>query len=95
MDYWTETMQDDVYMIASDGWQGAVKPRQIIEDKEKRKKEKADFTVGKLKYKADLVPPALIIARYFRAERAAIEEARNPSHFNRAEAGGSQGRTRW
>ena len=26
MDYWAETMQDDVYLIASDGWREAAKP---------------------------------------------------------------------
>jgi type I restriction enzyme M protein len=74
MDYWAETMQDDVYMIASDGWREAAKPRLIIEDKDKKTKEKPDFTVGKLKYKAELIPTALVIARYFAAEQAAIEK---------------------
>jgi type I restriction enzyme M protein len=73
MDYWAETMQDDVYMIASDGWREAAKPRLIIEEKEKKSKEKPDFTVGKQKFKAELVPPALMIARYFSTEQAAIE----------------------
>jgi type I restriction enzyme M protein len=74
MDYWAETMQDDVYMIVSDGWREAAKPRLIIEDKEKKTKEKPDFTVGKMKYKAGLIPTALVIARYFAAEQAAIEK---------------------
>jgi len=74
MDYWSETMQDDVYMIVSDGWKEAVKPRLIIEDKDKKNKEKADFTIGKQKFKAELVPPALMIARYFSSEQAAIEK---------------------
>jgi type I restriction enzyme M protein len=74
MDYWAETMQDDVYMIVSDGWREAAKPRLIIEDKDKKKKEKPDFTVGKMKYKAELIPTALVIARYFAAEQAAIEK---------------------
>jgi type I restriction enzyme M protein len=74
MDYWAETMQDDVCMIVSDGWREAAKPRLIIEDKDKKTKEKPDFTVGKLKYKAELIPTALIIARYFAAEQAAIEK---------------------
>ncbi len=74
MDYWTETMQDDVYMIVSDGWQEAAKPQQIVEDKDKKIKEKADFTVGKLKFKAELIPFALVIARYFAKEQAAIEK---------------------
>ncbi len=74
MDYWAETMQDDVYMIVSDGWREAAKPRLIIEDKDKKAKEKPDFTVGKLKYKAELIPTALVIARYFAGEQAAIEK---------------------
>jgi type I restriction enzyme M protein len=47
LDYWAETMQDDVYMVAIDGWQAAAKPRFIIEDKDKKTKEKPDFTVGR------------------------------------------------
>jgi len=69
MSYWADTMQDDVYMIAADGWLAANKLR-LLEDKTK---EKADLTIGKLKYKADLVPPALIVARYFATEQQAIE----------------------
>jgi type I restriction enzyme M protein len=74
MDYWAETMQDDLYMIVSDGWRGAAKPRLIIEEKGSKTKEKPDFTVGKLKYKTELIPTELVIARYFAAEQAAIEK---------------------
>jgi len=74
MDYWAESMQDDVYMIVSDGWREAAKPRLIVENKDKKAKEKPDFTVGKLKYKAELIPTALIIVSYFAAEQAAIEK---------------------
>ena len=73
MDYWAEVMQDDVYLIAADGWVEAVKPRGIIEDKEKKIKETPDLTIKRRKYKMDLVPPALVVARYFAAEQAAIE----------------------
>src|SRR5262245_10886169 len=73
MDYWADTMQDDVYMLVSDGWREAAKPRLIIEDKEKKTKEKPDFTVGKQKFKADLIPAPLVIARYFATEQAALE----------------------
>jgi type I restriction enzyme M protein len=73
MDYWAETMQDDVYMIVSDGWREAAKPRRIIEDKGKKTREKPDFTVAKLKFKAELIPTTLVIARYFAAEQAAVE----------------------
>src|SRR6266566_6572062 len=74
MDYWAETMQDDVYMIVSGGWREAARPRLIIEEKDKKTKEKPDFTVGKLKYKAELIPTGLVIARYFANEQAMIEK---------------------
>jgi type I restriction enzyme M protein len=74
MDYWAETMQDDAYLIVSDGWRAAAKPRLIVEEKGKKSKEKPDFTLGKQKFKAELIPPTLIIARYFATERAAIEK---------------------
>src|SRR6266446_5483245 len=73
MSYWAGTMQDDVYMIALDGWCEANRLRLIVEDKDSKNKEKADLVIGKLKYKADLIPPSLIIARYFAAEQQTIE----------------------
>ena len=72
-DYWDEVMQDDVYLIAADGWMEAAKPRGIIEDKEKKIKETPDLTIKRKKYKMDLIPPPLVVARYFAAEQAAIE----------------------
>ncbi len=73
MDLWSESMQDDVYLIVSDGWMEAAKPRLIEEDKANKTKQSPDFSVGKLKYKAELIPVPLIVAKYFSAEAAAIE----------------------
>ena len=69
-------MQDDVYLIAADGWVEAAKPRGIIEDKAKKIKETPDLTIKRGKYKMDLIPPALIAARYFATEQVALEELR-------------------
>ena len=71
MDYWDEVMQDDVYLIAADGWIEAAKPREVIQDKQM--KETPDFVIKKNRYKMDLIPPALIVARYFVDEQDAIE----------------------
>ena len=71
MDYWDEVMQDDVYLIAADGWVASAKPRDIIQDKQV--KETPDLVIKKNKYKMDLIPPALIVARYFAEEQDAIE----------------------
>jgi hypothetical protein len=45
MDYWAETMQDDCYLIADDGWREAAQPRLIVEDKNKKTKAKPDFVL--------------------------------------------------
>ena len=73
MDYWAETMQDDAYLIVSDGWREAAKPRLIVSDKDKKTKDKPDFVLGKQKFKAELIPPALVIARFFDGEQSALD----------------------
>ena len=76
MDYWAETMQDDCYLIADAGWKAGALPREILQVKNKENKlvwpEKEDFKKGKRRFKSDLVPAAILIARYFAAERDAI-----------------------
>jgi hypothetical protein len=76
MDYWAETLQDDVYLIAADGWVEAARPRGIVEDKERKIKETPDLTIGRKKYKMDLVPPALLVARFFAEEQSASRSCR-------------------
>jgi len=78
MDYWADVMQDDVYLIAAEGWGEAARPRGVIENKERKIKEEPDLTVGSgkkaKKYKLDLIPPALVIFRYFADEQARLDE---------------------
>lgn len=52
MDYWDETLHDDVWMISADGWQA-------LQDG---------------KPNTDLIPTALVVARYFAKEQHAIEQ---------------------
>jgi len=58
MAYWAETMQDDMYLIAVDGW----------------KAELAAVEGKKGEMECDLVPKYLVINRYFASEKQAIEE---------------------
>ncbi|MFP2898592.1 N-6 DNA methylase [Corallococcus sp. 4LFB] len=74
LDYWAETMQDDVYLIASDGWKEAAKLRPLSDDKDKKSKDKPDFEIGRQRLKAELIPVSLLTARYFAEEQAAIEK---------------------
>jgi type I restriction enzyme M protein len=77
MDYCAETMQDDCYLIAADGWKVGAQPREILKVKNKDGKlvwpETYDYNKGKRRFKSDLVPAAILIARYFVAEQKAIE----------------------
>jgi type I restriction enzyme M protein len=65
MDYWAETMQDDCYLIAAEGWK-AESYRVIETDKKGKEKDKG--------WTCDLVPKTLIVARYFAKEREAIDQ---------------------
>jgi len=76
MVYWAETMQDDCYLIAAEGWKQGAQPREIVQVKNKENKlvwpEKHDFKRGKRRFKSDLVPASILIDRYFTAERNSI-----------------------
>ena len=80
MDYWAETMQDDAYLIAADGWMKGAQPREIVRVKDKNNKlvwpEPHDFLRGTgraaKRFKSDLVPASLLVERYFSAEQAAL-----------------------
>lgn len=73
IDYWDEVMQDDVYLITQDGWIEAAKPRGIIQDKERKIDETPDLTIKRTKYKMDVIPPALLVTRYFATDQAHID----------------------
>lgn len=65
MDYWAETMQDDCYLVAADGWK-AETYRIIETDKKGKEKDKG--------WACDLVPKALIVARFLAGEQANIDK---------------------
>ncbi|MGR4068960.1 N-6 DNA methylase [Billgrantia sp. C5P2] len=68
MDYWAETLQDDCYEIAADGW--VAEPRRVLEEVKSGKKK------GEMKDKGwtcDLIPKPYIVARYFAKEQAALD----------------------
>lgn len=74
MDYWAETMQDDVYVLVQDGWAAGRVLRELVVNRGEKLKETPDLTIDKKKYKADLIPPTLIVARYFAAQQQAIDQ---------------------
>ena len=76
MDYWDEVMQDDVYLVVTEGWADAARPRVLVPVKGKGTAETPDLTVNRKKYSMDLVPPGLVVARYFATEQAGVDRLR-------------------
>ena len=78
MSYWHSAMHDDVFIVMRDEWTKAATPRKTIEDKERKLAETPDLVIGSgrsaTKYKMDLIPPALIVARYFPGKQDTIDE---------------------
>ena len=65
MNYWFDTMQDDCYLVAADGWKALIYP--VIETNNKGKQVNKGWA-------CDLIPKGLVINRYFTAEQKAIDD---------------------
>lgn len=65
MNYWADTMQDDCYIIADDGWK-AETYRILVKNKQKKMVDKG--------WICDLIPKSLVIDSFFLAEKETIEE---------------------
>jgi type I restriction enzyme M protein len=64
LDYWGETMKDDIYLLIEDGWVATVK--RIIE---KNKKSGKETDKG---WTCDLIPKQLVIDKYLAAAQQAL-----------------------
>ncbi len=73
MTYWAEVMQDDAYILVQDGWAAGRVIRELVKNADGKFTETPDITLGRRKLKAELIPPALIVARFFGVEQAALE----------------------
>ncbi|MBA4506338.1 type I restriction-modification system subunit M [Corynebacterium sanguinis] len=81
MSYWNDTMHDDVTLIVGAGWVDAAQPREAritgYDNKKKPNYESADLVFGTgvkaQRWVTDLIPPALIIDRYFADEKAELD----------------------
>ncbi len=81
MSYWNDVMHDDAALIMGEGWDGAAKPRSariLGYDKNKKPKyEPAHIAFGTGvdadRWVMDLIPPEIIVARYFAKEWADVQ----------------------
>ena len=65
MDYWSNTMQDDCYLIAADGWK-AETTRVLVKNAKGNEIDKG--------WTCELIPKPLIVARYFAAKQEALDK---------------------
>lgn len=77
MTYWADVMQDDAYQITAEGWSVAKVLRELVKDADGKFSEEPDLVLGSgrsaKRLKAEVIPPARIVARYFTKEQAEIE----------------------
>jgi len=74
MDYWSETMQDDFYELAADGWKAGNEVKRLEKKTKKGDKELVKQVAGIDGLEGRLIPPALIIQEYFAKEQKAIAD---------------------
>ena len=83
LNYWNETMQDDLFLIADSGWSAKAEAPQVEDKKANKGRDKDDITPKAMKAKekysykelvTDLLPVDIVIQEYFAKELKAIEE---------------------
>lgn len=72
MEFWQETMQDDVFVIVQDGWMAG---RDVHTAREHEEPD-CTFKEGRSKreFVGELIPPQLIIDRFFPKEKERVDE---------------------
>lgn len=74
MDYWAETMQDDFYELADDGWIAGNEVKRLEKKTKKGDKEVVKEVLGIEGLEGRLIPPPLMIQEYFAKEQAEIDD---------------------
>jgi len=75
MDYWNETMQDDMYELAVDGWKAGKEVTRIMKETKNNKKEKVRKEVEGIEgLEGRLIPPKLLIEVFFSQEQKGIDD---------------------
>lgn len=86
MDYWAETMQDDLYELSADGWQAGNEVKRLM--KAAAKKGGKDREIAGIEgLEGRLIPPQLLIQAYFGEEQAALDTLNSRLESVKAEMG--------
>ncbi len=74
MDYWAETMQDDFYELAADGWSAGNIVNRVEKKTKKGDREIVKEVQGIEGLEGRLIPPVLMIQEYFEKEQKVIDD---------------------
>jgi type I restriction enzyme M protein len=88
MEYWEETMQDDFYELAADGWKAGNEVKRLEKKTKKGEKEIVKEVAGIEGLEGRLIPPAHMIQEYFSEEQQAINQLQNDIETIKAKIGG-------
>ena len=87
MNYCEEVMQDDIYQISFENWKKASEISIVKNENNKNKKEKitSDIVIGSgkksKKFRAELIPPELIVNCYYTNEKKVIDKFQSEREF--------------
>ena len=98
LDYWNATLQDDLYLIGTDGWAPGGQVYRLQKTTKSKNKTKTVDIKGIDGIESKLLPPRYLIDRYFADEReeldrlaAEIEAAQSAQNELAEEHGGEEG----
>jgi type I restriction enzyme M protein len=69
MEYWEETLKDDVYMIVESGWVDSALLNKMIP----KAKDRVDVQLNKVKYHSETLPSNILVGIFFPKELALVQ----------------------
>jgi type I restriction enzyme M protein len=73
MSFWEETLKDDTYMVIESGWEAGGKLTALpTKTKGEKRTGRVDYTINKVEFRSELIPPDLLIDTFFADEAQQI-----------------------
>lgn len=70
MEYWDQTLKDDIYLIIERGWAGSATPIKL----EAKSSDSVDFQVKKDKFHSETLPREVIISAFLKKEQIEVDK---------------------
>jgi type I restriction enzyme M protein len=76
MELSAETLLDDAYLIIDNGWKDAAQLKALpAKAKGEKRTGRVDYTINKVEHRSELLPPELLISRFFEKEARECADA--------------------